>query len=400
MALMYQAPGVYIEEVSSGARPIEAVGTSTAGFVGTAPNIKAFVNEAVAINNWGEFCAKFVQDGGKSTPLSNAVYGFFLNGGRRCFVVNIGSSDSLVAVPGKRTGLQCLEVLDDCPIIAAPGLNTVESYDAILSHCEKLKNRVAILDPQQGITDIQQLVKVAAVRRPRGASDAAPTDVAAGAKPRQSDQGYGAFYFCEILAMDPLEGKVVTMYPSGHIAGVWARTDGRRGVHKAPANETLRGAVGVCYQITQEEQAVLNPESVNCIRFFPREGVRIWGGRTLASSSSEFRYISVRRTFIMICESIKRSTRWIVFEPNDRSLWKSIIRDVSAFLTLLWRQGALMGLTPEAAFFVKCDEETNPPEVINAGQVVIEVGIAPVKPAEFVVFRIAQKEEEARAEQS
>ena len=178
--------------------------------------------------------------------------------------------------------------------------------------------------------------------------------------------------------------------PSGHVAGIWARTDATRGVHKAPANETIRGALDVTYRVTREEQGELNQAGVNCIRFFAREGIRVWGARTLAASSSEWRYLNVRRLFNMIEESIADNTRWIVFEPNDYTLWKSIRRDISAFLTNLWRDGALMGRTPEEAFFVKCDEETNPPEVIDAGMVVILIGIAPVKPAEFIVFRISQ----------
>jgi hypothetical protein len=161
-------------------------------------------------------------------------------------------------------------------------------------------------------------------------------------------------------------------------------------VHKAPANEAIRGALSVTHTITNAEQAELNPAGVNCIRIFSREGVRVWGARTVADGSSEWRYLNVRRLFTMIEESIKLSTRWVVFEPNAQPLWKSIRRDVRAFLTLLWRDGALMGNSPEDAFFVKCDEETNPPEVVDAGIVVTVIGIAPVKPAEFIVFRIGQ----------
>jgi phage tail sheath protein FI len=151
------------------------------------------------------------------------------------------------------------------------------------------------------------------------------------------------------------------------------------------------------YPVSTQEQAKLNPLGVNCIRNFP-EGILVWGGRTLAAGDSDMRYLNIRRLLIMIEGSIVQSTRWVVFEPNDMSLWKSIRRDVSAFLRLLWRDGALMGATPEQAFFVKCDEETNPPEVIDAGQVVILIGIAPVKPAEFVIFRIGQTAAGAQTE--
>lgn len=207
-------------------------------------------------------------------------------------------------------------------------------------------------------------------------------------RPRQSP--YGSCYFPHLRAYDPFSGKETTVPPSGAVAGIWARTDLTRGVHKAPANEAVRGATGLTYSLTREEQAVLNPAGVNCIRYFPGEGILVWGARTLAAEASEWRYLNVRRLFNMLKESIGDGTRWIVFEPNDYILWRSIRRDISAFLTRVWRDGALFGRTPEEAFFVKCDEETNPPEVRDDGQVVAVVGVAPVKPAEFVVFKLSQ----------
>ena len=210
-----------------------------------------------------------------------------------------------------------------------------------------------------------------------------------GLRPRESPDGYGALYFPWITVRDALDPQsMVHVPPSGHIAGIYSRSDAQRGVHKAPANEPILGAVNVAYRVTHQEQGVLNPVGVNVIRLFALDGIRVWGARTLAASSSESRYLNVRRLLIMIEQSIKRSTSWLVFEPNDQKLWKSIRRDVSAFLTLVWRDGALFGETPEQAFFVKCDDETNPPEIIDAGQLVIQIGVAPVKPAEFVIFRI------------
>jgi phage tail sheath protein FI len=246
---------------------------------------------------------------------------------------------------------------------------------------------------------VEQLTRVLTATRARatgaaaGAASATPARGAAdkpGLRPRQSDGGYGAVYFPGITTRDPLGTELVDVAPSGHIAGIWARTDATRGVHKAPANEIIRGALNVTQRLTSEDQGVLNPVGVNCIRYFPREGIRVWGARTLADASSEWRYLNVRRLFNMIEESIAEATRWIVFEPNDRTLWKSIRRDIGAFLTRVWRDGALMGRVPEEAFFVKCDEETNPPDSIDAGFVIAFIGIAPVKPAEFVVFRISQ----------
>ena len=382
----YLTPGIYIEEVSTGARPIEAVGTSTAGFIGVAPHAGARLQEVVPVNNWSQFVREYVKEDSSSTPLAKAVAGFFDNGGRRCFVVNVGQSGNLVGDGRKRQGLDLFEEVDEIAIVAAPGMSDPASYDALLTHCEKLKDRIAILDPPEDVDDTRRLLDV-------GTAEAASADKPSrrGVKPRTSDGGYGAFYFPWITVRDPLSpSKLVNAPPSGHAAGVLARTDASRGVHKAPANEVIRGAVNVTYRVTREEQGELNQNGVNCIRFFPRDGIRLWGARTLAEGASEWRYLNVRRLFNMIEESIAQSTRWVVFEPNDATLWKSIRRDVGAFLTRLWRSGALMGATPEEAFFVQCDEETNPPDVIDAGQVITVIGIAPVKPAEFIVFRIGQ----------
>lgn len=389
----YLAPDVYVEEVPSGPRPIEAVGTSTPGFVGVAPDSRAHLDEAVAINNWSQFVRVFAPDASTATPLANAVYGFLQNGGTRCYVVNVGEDNPITGSGGERSGLDVLEQIDEVAIVAAPGYTDPASYDALLGHCENLKDRVAILDGPETVSAINQLTQVGTVKAGgRDEDEAEDGDASSegGRRPRPSDGGYGAFYYPWITIRDPITGEMVNVAPSGHIAGIWARSDATRGVHKAPANETVRGALNVSYQLTRAEQAELNPAGVNCIRLFREEGIRVWGARTLADSSSEWRYLNVRRLFNMIKESVAESTRWIVFEPNDATLWKSIRRDVSAFLTLQWREGALMGSTPEEAFYVKCDEETNPPEVIDAGMVVTRVGIAPVKPAEFVVFRISQ----------
>jgi uncharacterized protein len=406
---IYLTPGIYMEEVPGGARPIQAVGTSTAGFVGLAPDPAARMNEAVAIDNWLQFVREFVPEGSASTPLSHGVYGFFQNGGSRCYVVNIGLDGSVAGGGTRRAGVQVLEEVDEVAIVAATGYVDPASQEALLSHCEQLRDRVAILDSPEDVDDISALVRVATAtasgqRRARasepspepasGTEDAVPPSppaAPAGLRPRISDGGFGAFYFPRITVRDPLPpNDLVNVAPSGHLAGVWARSDTMRGVHKAPANEPIRGALNVSYRLTGAEQGELNQAGVNCIRLFTREGVRVWGARTVADGSSEWRYLNVRRLFNMIEESIVLSTRWIVFEPNDRTLWKSIRRDINAFLIRLWRDGALMGRTPEEAFFVQCDEETNPPDSIDAGIVVTLIGIAPVKPAEFIVFRVSQ----------
>lgn len=400
----YLAPGVYVEEISTGARPIEAVGTSTAAFLGRAPSAGQHLHDPYPITNWSQFVREFAQGAKESTPLAQAVSGFFLNGGRRCFVVNVGDAKTVVGrtTDKRREGVAALEANDEVKIVAAPGFTDAESYTAILDHCQQLKDRFAILDAPNVVDpkDVARLKDTAGAggppRAPAGAAAPGPADPGAeragGLRAKQSDSGHGALYFPWVRVNDPITGALVEAPPSGHLAGVYARTDGTRGVHKAPGNESLWGVVDVAYRVTRAEQEVLNPAGVNCIRFFADAGIRVWGARTLAPAASEWRYINVRRLFNMVEESIARSTRWVVFEPNDHTLWKSIRRDVSAFLTRVWRGGALFGLRPESAFFVKCDEETNPPDVIDAGQVVIQVGLAPVKPAEFIVFRIGQHE--------
>jgi phage tail sheath protein FI len=396
----YLTPGIYVEEVSTGSRPIEAVGTSTAAFIGVAPNPDARLHEAFGINNWSQFIKEYSNEGASSTPLAQAVYGFFQNGGGRCYIVNIGPKKELVGDGKQRKGIDTLEEVDEVAIVAAPGFADAASYDTILSHCEKLQDRVAILDAPENddkfnVDQLKSVVTSGATKpkKPAAGEAPAPAETAGpgGLRARTSDRGFGAYYFPWITIRDPLSPKdQVNVPPSGHIAGIYARTDATRGVHKAPANETVRGALDLTYKVTREEQGELNRLGVNCIRQFLTQGIRVWGARTLADSASEWRYLNVRRLFNQIEESIANGTRWVVFEPNDRALWKSIRRDVSAFLTLQWRQGALMGATPEEAFFVQCDEETNPPEVIDAGMVVTVIGIAPVKPAEFVIFRIGQ----------
>lgn len=373
----YLSPGVYIEEVPSSSKPIEAVGTSTAAFIGISK--KGPVNTPVLCPNWSTYTKHFgdFKDGGH---LAHAVYGFFNNGGARCFVLNVGDDEankdkdyaSLAARfigedkgPGARSGLFCFEEIEEIAIVVAPGQTDPAIQDAVLTHCEKMRYRMAILDSPEVIEE--------------GGVDKLP-------KPR--DSKYGAYYFPWIQVYDPQEGEVFVP-PSGHMAGIYARSDAERGVHKAPANEIVRGALGLRYQVTKGEQDILNPKGINCIRYFEGRGIRVWGARTI-SSDPEWRYVNVRRLFNMVEHSIENGTQWVVFEPNDQTLWKRVTRNISSFLLRVWREGALFGETPEQAFYVKCDSETNPPEVIDAGQLIVEIGMCPTKPAEFVIFRIGQ----------
>jgi phage tail sheath protein FI len=203
------------------------------------------------------------------------------------------------------------------------------------------------------------------------------------------DSKYATLYWPWLEVMDPLTNRPLMVPPSGHMAGVWARTDSTRGVHKAPANEVVLGVNGLAFQVTHSEQGTLNQNGINCIRAFPGRGIRVWGARTM-SSDPEWRYLNVRRLFNYIVGSIINGTQWSVFEPNDERLWLQLRVAVANFLTRTWREGALFGSTPGEAFYVKCDAETNPTDVIEAGQVIVEIGVCPVKPAEFVIFRISQ----------
>jgi phage tail sheath protein FI len=243
---------------------------------------------------------------------------------------------------------------------------------ALINHCEGQANRMAILDSPPGMS-VQQMKEWR-------------SDVA------MYDSAFAAMYFPWIKVDNPAATNgdtEILVPPCGHMAGIWARTDDTRGVWKAPANEVIRGALDVELGITKVEQGFLNPIGVNCIRPFGTRGIRVWGARTL-SSDTDWVYINVRRLFNMIETTILQGTQYVVFEPNDMKLWEGVKRTLSAFLRGLWRDGALFGATPEQAFFVKCDAETNPPDSIDQGKLVVEVGIAPVKPAEFVIFRISQ----------
>ena len=511
MASSYLAPGVYMEEVSSGSRPIEAVGTAVAAFVGFAE--RGPLHEPVLVTNWTQFKQNF-GDFVEGFYLAHAVYGYFQNGGGTAYVVRVGgesangSGNGQVALPGAelpaagpdskpgltisarsvdagdlavevapaseegddtfklvvkqagqpvetfdnvtakrgpnnvatvvrqqskliiveetkgkalsvpktgevalgkpgnepvkveanayvgnsadRTGFGGLEAIDEITMLSVPdlmaayqrGALTAEDVKAVqlamIAHCELMADRVAILDTPPGLS--AQEVKEWRM------------DVTG------YDSKYAAMYWPWIKVADPVAGKQVFVPPSGHMAGIWARNDSTRGVHKAPANEVVRGAVTLEINITKGEHDVLNPIAVNCIRSFRGQGIRVWGARTL-SSDPEWRYLNVRRLFNYVEKSILQGTNWVVFEPNDPKLWDSVKRTATMFLRRVWRDGALFGRTPAQAFFVKCDEENNPAENRDAGILTVEIGIAPVKPAEFVVFRISQFAEGAGLEE-
>lgn len=404
----YLTPGVYVEEVDGGPRPIQAQSTSTPVFIGHGgrdplPDGVEF-GVPLAVTNWSEYARTFLGEG-PMTPLSHAVNGFFLNTQGRCYVLDLGP-DGTLAGTADSPGLSVLESIEDIAIVAAPACTSATDYEALLSHCETMRDRVALLDAPRDVSDPMSLTRVATARPTpalesgtpavEGEGEGGDAAVPAPPRPRREQEAHrprpsdlGALYHPWVLVQDLVTGDIVPVPPSGHLAGLWARTDATRGVHKAPANEPLRGVVGVQRRLTPAEQGELNAAGVNVIRLFDRLGVRPWGARTI-SDDPQWRYLNVRRLFCMVEEAIALGTQWIVFEPNDRTLWNMIVRDITAFLMGLWRDGALMGATPREAFFVKCDAETNPADVVDSGRVVALVGLAPVKPAEFVVFQVSQ----------
>ncbi len=518
------SPGVYIEEINTGPRPIEGVGTSMAAFVGFAAS--GPINKPILITSWEQYVQTFggLQEGGTRSGymdgsyLGYSLYGYFNNGGRRCYVIRLphmgGVSESAVAtsaskmleaqvptraskaihaltfhpkgnpqsdisievmppssddagegafnlrvqmddveeifenlIPGKpgkgskargvaeavltsrlvtvvldekttttlaerapelgtfmlkantslelaqvqpgtfignvddRSGLEGLEVLEDVTMVAIPDLMAMYQRGlidkdgvkavqlALINHCERMQDRMAIIDP---LPDL----KPQAVKKWRE-------------KDSNFDSKFAALYYPWIKVADT-NGKPVSVPPSAFMAGIWSRSDAERGVHKAPANEIVRGALGPAYDVTTNEQDTLNPIGINCIRTFTNRGVRVWGARTL-SSDADWRYINVRRLFNYVQKSMFYGTQWVVFEPNDTNLWERVKRDITAFLLGVWRDGALFGKTQKEAFSVQVDEENNPEESRNLGILNVSIGLSPVKPAEFVVLKFYQK---------
>ncbi len=267
-----------------------------------------------------------------------------------------------------RTGFRGFEEIDEISIVCIPDHHGVPNLtNEIVTHCTQMGDRFAVLHSNPA-TDT--LATIGTIRPPQ-------------------DTRFAAFYFPWIKVFDPRTNRDFLVPPSGHVAGIYAKTDVERGVHKAPANEVVQGATALQFKITKGEQDMLNPRGVNCLRAFPGRGIRVWGART-SSTNTLWKYINVRRLFLYVEESIEEGTQWMVFEPNDEKLWARVRATITQFLTRVWRDGALMGTKAEEAFFVKCDRTTMTQDDIDNGRLICVIGIAPVKPAEFVIFRIAQ----------
>jgi phage tail sheath protein FI len=471
----YLRPDVYVEEKPSGASPIEAVGTSTGGFVGIAQ--RGRVGVATLVTSWTDYVNKFAR--GLKSPFSSdsylafAVYGFFQNGGGRAYVTRVaknatkataelgegilvsaldegtwannnlevkivagengldlqvlfedeiveifenvtatpnegnyisdiksnfvtitvssgtGSSGTELAV-GSVTlsggtdgsavsdadylgadGLKAFDVIDNINLIAIPGQTSKAVLQGLVDYCDSRNDCFAILDIPEGLDTAEAL----AARKELGGTN-------------------GACYYPWGKVIDPLgsDGKLRLVPPSGHVMGVYARTDRERGVHKAPAGveATVRGFVEMERPLANSDVDLLNPAGVNCITARPNQGIVVWGARSLSSNPNK-RYVSDVRLDINILVSSYLGTQWAVFEPNDEVLWGRISDQIKGFLFNKWQEGALFGATPEEAYFVKCDEELNTEEVRNSGRVIAEIGYAKKKPGEFVILRFSQK---------
>lgn len=502
----YLAPGVYVEEVSSGVKPIAGVGTAVGAFVGLAE--KGVIGQAVLVTNWSQFVNEF----GGFIPngyLAYAVYGFFAEGGTSCYVVRAASDaaakstvtikdtvlddlfkvtarsegawgnriSAAIADPsnakennfkliikyresdtfkeeyeGEETEGEIVEVFDnlsvtnleskvndvsafvdvqvlvDLSLIANQskcpdntidaqmligGVDGISGADFIGDSVSKKGlhafdvvddiNIVAVPDRAGDREFILEALNYCKLRKDCFFVADSPHSLTPGDVKNFKDgtgdylgnalnSSYGALYYPWVFINDPLTGKKKLIPPSGCVAGTYAYVDSTRGVHKAPAGISdgyLDSVLGVERIVTKGEQEMLNPDSINVIRSLP-EGICIWGARTL-SADSEWLYINIRRLMMYIEESVDKASQWVVFEPNDASLWGKVKRNLNAFLGRVWRDGALFGTVQEEAFYVKVDEENNPPAVRDAGQLIIEVGVAPVKPAEFVIIRVSQK---------
>lgn len=323
----------------------------------TPPIIKDEVNVSSFYSKYTTEKTSYVLSGGTTTLPSDD-----------CADLYMGKDDG----PTKRTGLQSFLEISDVSIMAIPGITNASVQSALITHCESTGNRFAILDAPGEVTSVDELK----------------------AHREQFDTTYAAMYHPWLSTYDALLKKNILVPPSATMAGVYARVDNTRGVWKAPANEVVRNVTGLGVTYNEAEQGKLNPHGINLIRTLPGMGIRVWGART-CSSDGNWKYINVRRLFIYLEESIKANTGWAVFEPNDENLWSRVSGTIRVFLTTLWREGALAGSTGDEAFFVNVGKSTMTQDDILNGRLICVIGVAPVRPAEFVIFRITQKMEDA-----
>jgi len=350
----YAAPGMKVEERDRNPHPITGVSTSTAAFIGFAAS-GPFM--PTPITSPTEYQLVFGSPNGTGF-LGHAVRGFFRNGGTRCYVLRVEATVQPAA------SLQALESLD-VSIVCSPDDNAIAGMAAaLIEHCEKMRYRIAVLDAPQ---------------------TPAPTN----GPPDALRSSYAAYYYPWVLLPECAEHGAIAAPPGGHVAGIYARSDREQGVWRAPAGKQILGIDGLDQNVTDEQGEALNAVGVNTLRTFPGGGNLIWGART-TSQDPAWKYVNIRRYFSYLEHSIDNGTQWVVFEPNGEPLWDAVRRSVSDFLFNEWKNGALQGSRPDEAFFVRCDQTTMTQDDIDNGRLVVEVGIAALRPAEFVVVRIGQ----------
>jgi uncharacterized protein len=346
-------PGVFVQNIRVQSQPIEGVNTSNAAFLGetqTGPSTPTLVTSFTEYNRiFGGYFGE-----GKYLPY--AVAGFFGNGGKRCFLCSVNDGDYSGA-------LAKLEAVD-APIIYVPNAQAVAGLsDELISHCELLRNRFVIFDSLKG------------------------QDPSSVTKPR--DSSFAAMYYPWIYVKEAVTGQLCLVPMGGYVAGIYARTDIEVGVHRAPANQLVNGAAGLEVRMKSYQQDSLIPQGINSIRNFAGRGLLVWGARTLSSDPTK-KYVNVCRLLIYLEQSIKRGTAWTVFEPNNESTWIKVKTAIENFLTQTWTAGMLLGTKQQEAFFVQCDRSTITQNDIDNGRLIALIGVATEKPAEFMIFRIAQ----------
>jgi phage tail sheath protein FI len=365
-----KAPGVYVEDVSAAGPIAGAAGASVAALVGTVtkPPADAQLGVPVMVTSWTSYKDQFGEHK-SGLDMPHAVKGFFDNGGTTAYVVPVKDLPN-----GLAGALDGLTRVRDVGLVCVPGLVDGDQQKKVTDHCAEMRNRFAVLD---GVNDTTPFKTDGELQKQIGKLKATSS--------------YAALYWPWVEVDDPTppaNGPPTRLVPpSGHVAGIMARSDGRVGVHKAPANEAVRGIRDIGYRLNDTEQGQLNKAGVNALRQFATGPPLLWGARTL-SGDTAWRYVNVRRLVSYVESSILEGVRWAVFAPNDVALWKGLERSISEFLTRVWRSGALFGRTAAEAFYVRIDDELNPEPVRALGQVFVEVGLAPVRPAEHVVVRL------------
>ncbi|MDR2572710.1 MAG: phage tail sheath subtilisin-like domain-containing protein [Oscillospiraceae bacterium] len=386
----YLSPGVYVEKYDSGAIPMQGAFTDIAGFIGLAEKgpITGKPQLVKSFEDYKKIYGGYLSEAeyGSSRYLPYSVEQYFNNGGSRAYIMRlsiekVNTSGAVKTTdihpdvyigtdngPGMRTGLQAFIEIDDVSAILIPGVTAPEVQRALITFCENKKTCVAILDLPIDRTDAKDAVNYQGIY----------------------ESSYAAYYHPWIQFYDALKERNAFFPPSGAIAGIYARTDAEKGVNKAPANEIVRACTGISVNIKDCDQDILNAKGINIIRSFTGRGIRVWGART-TSTNAEWKYINIRRLFIYVEQSIRLNTQWVIYEQNQEPLWVRVKNTVEMFLNYCQQTGMLAGNFASEAFFVECGRTTMSQNDIDNCKLICKVGVALLKPSEFIIFNITQK---------